>query len=245
MQYINDDIRAIDAAIRQPLDTIIKAWEAKPEHPDDEVTPGVLGKALSQYMDVLLRAEADSDNGAGLSAEEISELGDYGITLLGDLAMWASNLSLMDEHGQLRELSPMLALWIARQGGKLHSLEMLVDTLARIANREQDPDQLKVLCGEIAEIIGAVTEHISADLEKINSGRPWRVLLVNYCIVATRSHDPDTMRIAYDILVKRLPEEAPRFFTEGMEQMDIVGYPQQVRRVMEQYHKEWAHRTLH
>ena len=47
-------------------------------------------------------------------------------------------------------------------------------------------------------------------------------------------------------LPSKLPEDATRFFSEGMQQMDALDYPPHVRKVMEKYHHEWpVNRSLH
>jgi hypothetical protein len=46
--------------------------------------------------------------------------------------------------------------------------------------------------------------------------------------------------------VAHLPEDARAFFREGMEQMDIVGYPDHVRAIMSRYRDKWGSGdTLH
>jgi hypothetical protein len=48
------------------------------------------------------------------------------------------------------------------------------------------------------------------------------------------------------VLTASLPEDAPRFFTEGMQQMEALNYPEPVREVMEKYHRQWTvNRALH
>ena len=60
------------------------------------------------------------------------------------------------------------------------------------------------------------------------------------------SDDADLMEAAFAILISQLPEDATRFFSEGMEQMDALDYPPHVRQVMEKYHREWpVNRSLH
>jgi len=41
-------------------------------------------------------------------------------------------------------------------------------------------------------------------------------------------------------LVKNLPQDARQFFKEGLQQMDIVGYPDNVREVVERYNNMWG-----
>ena len=70
--------------------------------------------------------------------------------------------------------------------------------------------------------------------------RPWRVLNLNYGIVATRSHQPELIEQAYDALIANLPQDARQFFKEGKQQMDLVGYPEEVREVVERYNNMWG-----
>jgi len=96
------------------------------------------------------------------------------------------------------------------------------------------------------EVVDATADIIRQDLEKTNPGRPWRVLQVNRAIVATRTHQPDVMDTAFESLAANLPEDAQRFFSEGMEQMDLLNYPPHVREVMDRYYRKWSiDRSLH
>jgi hypothetical protein len=48
------------------------------------------------------------------------------------------------------------------------------------------------------------------------------------------------MEAAYHTLVSHLPEEAPGFFRQGMQQMDAIGYPPQVRAVVKRWFDMWG-----
>jgi len=51
---------------------------------------------------------------------------------------------------------------------------------------------------------------------------------------------------AFAVLVENLPQDARAFFREGMQQMDTVGYPEEVREVVEKYDRMWGSGdTLH
>ncbi|MGB5455305.1 MAG: hypothetical protein WBO18_04930, partial [Gammaproteobacteria bacterium] len=90
------------------------------------------------------------------------------------------------------------------------------------------------------------SSEIRQDLDQSNPMRPWRIINLNYGIVATRSHDPALMDQAFSKLVENLPQDARAFFREGMQQMDIVGYPEEVREVVERYERMWGSEdTLH
>ena len=79
-----------------------------------------------------------------------------------------------------------------------------------------------------------------------NPRDPWRLLLINRAIVATRSHNRELMESAFDALLENLPSDAPSFFAEGMEQMAVIDYPDHVRELMKRYYlANAAPRRLH
>jgi hypothetical protein len=212
----------------------------------------MLREAFGQLLDVMQRVEADreaqggSDAAPGRTAEDITELGEYALQLHASLAGHVSQSGGDDIRTPLAMLAVELALWIADHGGRLDNLEPVVDGLAMIANSSMDPAELESLGRVMGRITDAVAPLIREDLEKINPGRPWRVLLLNRSIVATRSHNTRVMEEAFTVLTRHLPEDAARFFTEGMEQMDALNYPPHVRKVMEKYHRQWTlNRSLH
>jgi HPt (histidine-containing phosphotransfer) domain-containing protein len=203
--------------------------------------------ALGQFADVVERVDSDRASGtqSRLSTEEFTELADFAIELARQLAGIADAL----RNDQLQKLSRKLelsaALWAAEQGAYLNSLEAVTDTLAALANGTHAADDLRVLGDAMETVIGAAAPVVKHDLDKANPGRPWRVLNLNACIVATRCHDPERMRAAFDRLVDTLPEEAPAFFREGMRQMDALDYPPHVREVVAEYHRRFSDRQLH
>lgn len=205
--------------------------------------PELLDDAFAQLLEIVARVESDAratdSDHPGVRQTDITELGEYCIGLLVELEQWVQRYRLEEEQMLLAEVYLAFALWIARHGGELLTLEPVVDALAQFANRTLDAEQLSHLFTYMGEILEAVSPTIRQDLEKTNPGRPWRVLNLNRAIVATRSHDPDAMKQAFDSLTTLLPEEAPRFFAEGMEQMEALDYPAHVRDVMEHYYKDW------
>ena len=212
----------------------------------------LLTEAFRQLVEVMTRVEADSriEDGSQTpyraGGEDITELGEYALKLQENLTTLVKQPELVDQQDRVAGLTVDLALWVAAHGGRLDSIEVLVDYLALIANRTTDPDELGLLSTAMGRITAAVSPVIREDLAKINPGRPWRVLLLNRGIVATRSHDPATMEEAFTFLIRHLPEDAAQFFASGMQQMEALNYPAQVRQVMEKYHRQWTiNRTLH
>jgi hypothetical protein len=218
----------------------------------DAATTQQLVEGMRQAVDVMQRADADerslqqSDNAKpALEQADVTQIGDYTLSLLEGLVSETST----DDGAHNRELLRLtvpVSLWVARRGGSLNSIDMVVNSLASYANELSDTAQLATLAKVIREVIDAVSDEIRQDMEQTNMMRPWRILNLNYGIVATRSHDPELIDVAYAELVKNLPQDARQFFHEGMQQMDIVGYPEQVREVVARYDEMWgADSTLH
>jgi len=215
---------------------------------NDEVnSPGQLLDAMDQAIDVMARADADSAVQKLMSAEsigmleekDISKIGQYALDILEGIVAYVQEKTGEQKRDLLR-LSIPVSLWVARHGGKLSQIDMLVNSLAGYANEVSDPQVLADLARIFREIIDACDNEIRRDLEQTNMMRPWRILNLNYGIIATRSHQPQLIEQAYDTLVKNLPQDARQFFKEGMQQMDIVGYPDEVRQVVERYNKMWG-----
>ena len=206
----------------------------------------VLEQAFAQLLDVMSRMESDTQASSDSRTGDITEIGEYALRLQESLSGIAEKPELAGQKQPLATLTINLASWIACHNGQLETLEPVVDALALLANTTQEPQQLEQLSGVIKQIIGAVSAPISQDLEKMNPGRPWRVLLQNHGIVATRSYNTELMESAFALLTSKLPEDATRFFSEGMQQMEALDYPTHVRKVMEKYHREWpVNRSLH
>ena len=205
-----------------------------------------LEQAFTQLLDVMTRIEADLQSSGDTGSEDITEIGEYALRLTESLSAISESPGLAGQKQPLAILTINLALWIAHHQGQIEVLEPIVDALALLANTTQDPQSLAQLSSVIGRIIGAVAAPVSQDLEKMNPGRPWRVLLLNHGIVATRSHDTGLMESAFALLTSKLPEDATRFFSEGMQQMEALDYPPHVREVMEKFHREWpVNRSLH
>ena len=213
-----------------------------------EETPEQLLAGMEQAIDMMERADADAAARQGeavLSNAEISEIGDFALGLLEALVDRVEVASGRQERDLMRLAIP-ISLWVARQGGHINKLELVVNSLAAWANELHDTLQIAELVRVIREIIDAASHEIRKDLEHANPMRPWRILNLNYGIVATRSHDPALMDEAFALLVENLPNDARAFFREGMQQMDIVGYPEEVREVVEKYDRMWGSGdTLH
>ncbi len=254
MNWISLDIGSLCEACEDAIEEVVEAFEDSGIVDDDAASPALLASAMQQFMDVLKRMDTDLHGTArqqdsawqGGDSLDISELGDYGLSLLNDMIFWAEKLNLEQSHHQLQGAAYPLALWLARHGAELRNLEPVVDGVAYLANTTSDALVLEDLCAAMGEIIAAVSPTLQHDLENSNPNRPWRVLNLNRGIVATRTHNPAVMEAAFRVLISNLPDDASEFFREGMLQMDALDYPEVVRSIMEKYYRQWSMtKTLH
>ena len=238
------------ALFKALFQTSIDDYKEYFQHEDDsEDSPDKLVMAMNQAIDVMERAgsgkSVKTENQSPLEEKEVSEIGDYALSTL-EMCVTHIETETGKQARDLMRLSIPVAVWVARQGGRVNSIEMLVNSVAGFANEIQDSSQLAELCRVIGEIIDAVSDNIRQDLDDTNPMRPWRIINMNYCIIATRSHDTALMETAYDVLIKNLPQDARQFFKEGMQQMHIIGYPDEVKAVVEKYDSLWgSDSTLH
>jgi len=244
------DITYIAEALRTYSVAFIEALEDRNGETDPD--PRVLLQALSDLLDHLRRLEdgvpdqTATDRFTPPAPADLRSLGDYGIDLLARLAALAGTLLSPPKARAIEELALPLACWIARRGGELGYLEPVVNGAAHLANRLLRPSELEQLYGLLTEIVDAVDPGLSQYMGSADPSRPWRILLLNRAIVATRSHQPALMEEAFESVVEYLPEEASTFFREGMEQMDALNYPTQVRDLMQRFYQQCCgRRVLH
>lgn len=262
------NVNEITAAISEACDCVINAYEQVPVPSEDEiheVKPAQLAEALTQFIDIMQMIEIDyasnlivsnspekfsikkdnSDEYQTLSSAEISEIGNYGLELMQNLGEWAENLDLPEEKHHLHAIMVVVALWVARRGGYLTTIETVVDTLATMANACYESHVLAELSDVMGELINAVSREVKQAGISPDSLKPWRILNINRGIIATRTHDPQIMEPVFDQLVHNIPDDACMFFEQGMQQMEELEYPIHVRELMDRYYRRYSSRVLH
>lgn len=213
---------------------------------DDRVSPSALADSMQHFFNILDTIDRQRDGtGAGIDQSEVTDIANHGLRLLNELCVWAGDLACEESYYQLEQLSLPIAYWAARYGLTLTELEIITNAISHIANNTQDTRYLSRLAELIEQIIESIASEIKRDADKSNPARPWRVLNLNHGIIATRSLDPKRMEAVFEQLIYRLPDDAAGFFAEGMEQMDIIDYPDHVRSVMQTYYRLTNQPTLH
>lgn len=217
----------------------------------DEPSPEQLSDAMEQLIDLLYRFDENSQLlNAGATKEDsgpdLSELGSYGFSILENMVQLTDELGLDNSQYHWEELAVSLALWLARQGAELTLISLIVNGLASMANQSMDQGQLENLYHTMGEVLDAVNPNIMEEGYSADLQHPWRLLLMNHAIVATRTLSPRLMTESFNAVAEYLPEEAPEFFHQGMDQVAVQKYPDPVRDVILHFCDNWpTNRILH
>ncbi len=260
---VNDITAAINDACINVVNTYEQATEKYQQTAD--IKPDQIATALEQFVDIMQMVEIDyasklvvsnspekftinyhdDSEQEPLSKDEISEIGNYGLELIQNLSEWAGNLDMPEEKHQLHAIMVVVALWVARRGGYLTTIDTVVDTLAAMANACYEPHILAELSDVMGELINAISQDVKKQEVESDGLQPWRILNINRGIIATRTHDPQIMEPVFEQLVHNIPEDASMFFEQGMQQMEELDYPTKVREVMNRYYRTYSARVLH
>lgn len=229
---LSQEFEKIVEALSLSLNQSLKSADSA----DSQQTLEMIG-ALRQNLQIMQRLSTDVSRNktANISGDEVSKIGDYALNLLDEISVSCASRGLQTEMLELHRLSLPVANWLKNHGGKIKKLDIIVNAIASYANTLQDISQLEFLCELISQVIEITEPSIQQDLEAGNPMRPWRILNLNWGIVATRTHNTEIMQRVFDQMIKNIPADSQQFFNEGMQQMDAVGYPQAVREIMKKY----------
>lgn len=234
------DIAYIKERFDDLAEDIFAVWDGDDLDADNKNSPVLIHAATQQLLDVVNDACCAKEKEVRqrtADRADLQNLGNYGLQLIAAMSAWAVRLQLLETARQLELLSFPFAIVNARLDIEISTLEPAVNALAYLANHINDPSELVALYRHIDELLAAIPPAISEDNQSIDPKRPWRILLFNRAIVATRSLQPNLMEPAFEMIVESLTDDSAMFFEQGMEQMDIIGYPDHVREVMQRFYQ--------
>jgi hypothetical protein len=133
-----------------------------------------------------------------------------------------------------------VALWAIRHDVGLDAVEPVANALAQRSNRAANKQELAAAFGLMQGVIAHVAPLLSADLERSNPERPWRILHANLAITAIRSEDPALMDFAFDALDRALPDERAGFYSEALALALAPGIAPAVRERIAARHSQWT-----
>lgn len=226
-------------------DNVARFAATRPDDPETRETTRSLGDALAQFVDIAEHVDAGDEVLTQLTPGDMDRIGDHVLTLMEAVVAGVQGHMGPADEAMLQRAVAGTAVWLARAGARLQHLEPVANAFAAVANQTQDPAELAALCRLMEEVLMGAGPAVKADLEVSNPVRPWRMMNLNWGIIATRSQDTALMRRAFDRMAEHIPADMPSFFREGMGEMERAGYPADVKDVMQTYHDQWTQRRVH
>jgi hypothetical protein len=158
------------------------------------------------------------------------------------LAHWDAEASRrkLRAHDEIAAIMIGVALWAVRHEIEITVVEPVANALAWRSNRAKTQQELVAVYGLMQGIIAHVAPRLSADLERSNPERAWRMLHVNFAITAIRTEDVKLIDFAFDALDRALPDERAGFYSEALALALAPGIAPAVRARIEARHARWT-----
>lgn len=205
-------------------------------------SPPELVNAIEEFLNAFEKLDAEYGDTGAILLEDTTELADYCLRCLAELRNWLARLELAALTPALDRIIIGAALWAIRHECEVITPEPAVNALAYSANDATSKQELAAVYGLMQGLIQALPLSIKSDLEKSNPQRPWRILLINFAIVAVRTQDVPMMQHAFDALAEHLPEECPGFFDEAVQQAQHAAFGHEVRGLLQAEQSKWTTR---
>ena len=219
---------------------ILEAYELRGSAQAGPTSPPELITAVEEFLGAFEKLDEEYGDTGAILLEDTTELADYCVRCLAELRNWLTRLELPELAPQLDKIIIGAALWAMRHECEVTTPEPVVNALAYGANDAKSKQELAAVYGLIQGLIQAVPESVKGDLEKSNPYRPWRILLINFAIVAVRTQDMPMMLHAFDTLGKYLPEECAGFFAEAVQQAEHPAFGDEVRSLLQAEQAKWT-----
>ena len=151
-----------------------------------------------------------------------------------------TDMAHLEGSPEFAEITLGIALWALRHEVAIRVAEPIANALALRSNEARNREELAAVFGLMQGVIAHVSPQLSADLERSNPERPWRILHANFAITAIRTEDPQMMSYAFDALDAALPDERAGFYGEALALAMAPRIDPAVRQALEERHRRWT-----
>lgn len=191
--------------------------------------------AFNEFFNVTEAIDIKAKNEQVITADEATDIGSHGLTLILKMVDLMQKLDLPHKRQEIEQIALIFATWIMQYDGKINFLEPIVNAFAQAANSLTSKTSLIALSDIMSEVVLSCSDEIRQDFDSANVYRPWRLLLINRGIVATRTKKEHIMVTAFEDIVRFLPHDAPDFFKEGLIEAEEKNYGNMVKNLLHDY----------
>jgi hypothetical protein len=207
-----------------------------------EFCPAERLETLRRQFKTLQAIDRQYGGQGALALEDAAELV---AAILSDLASIETQARRASDEASLEAVSRLViavALWAIRHEVEITVVEPVTNALAERSNQARTRAQLSAVFSLMQGVIAHISPRLSADLERSNPERPWRLLHLNFAITAIRTEDPALAQFAFDALDAALPDERAGFYAEALALALSPRVAAEMREKIELRHRKW---TLH
>lgn len=172
--------------------------------------------ALAAFLDAAQLLDGTYGEDGVLPVEDVTDAADEAIRALADLQTQLHRLNLGDQLPIIDKTAIGIGLWCMRHQVAIYAPEPIVNALARLANAANSRQETAAAYALMQGFLVHIAPQFAPDLERSNPERPWRMLNINFAIVAIRTGDSAMMRYAFDALNQALPDECAAFYSEAV-----------------------------
>ncbi|MGB9150324.1 MAG: hypothetical protein WCB36_08760 [Burkholderiales bacterium] len=232
--------------VRSSFDPLVgpvrEAYAKKTNAEAGEHAPPKLINTIYEIFALMEKLDKEYGGDGPLPIEDAEELSDHCIRYLAELGNWLPRLELGRLQTALDDTIVGTALWAVRHECAIGVAEPIVNALALRANDAGSKEALAAIYAIQQGVIKHIAPRYQHDLEKTDPQRPWRVLNLNFAIVAIRTQDLRMMSYAFKTLGEHLPEECAGFFEEAIRLAQHPAFSDEVKGVLHGEHARWASR---
>jgi hypothetical protein len=232
--------------IRHRFDRLVNpvraAYGQKANGDAAEHAPPRLINTVYEILDIFEKLDREYGAEGPLPLEDAAEMADHCIRYLAELGNWLPRLELGKYQTDLDHTIMGVALWSVRHECDISVPEPVVNALAIRANEAGSKEELAAVYALMQGVIKHMAPRYQHDLEKSDAQRPWRILILNFCIVAIRSQDMRMMSFAFKVIGDHLPEECAGFFEESIRLAEHPAFSDEVKGILHGEHARWAAR---
>ena len=200
----------------------------------------VLLAVVGEFLDLMHQLDREYGPDGPLPIEDATEATDETLRCLAELEIWLDRLNLADLKTNLHTVMLGVGLWAMRHDCPIQTAEPLVNALADRANNAMTRQDVAAAYGMMQGFIEFLGPTLSADLERSNPQRPWRLLNLNFAIAGIRSGDETLMRFAFDKLNRHLPDDREGFYAEALQMAEQAGLPEDAQALIRGQAVKWT-----
>jgi hypothetical protein len=191
-----------------------------------------------------LRLMRNLDSQYGADAElpfsDTDAAADEALQCLTEIESWLDRLDIAAQRGHLHALQIGIGYWAMRHGLPLQAAAPIVNALAAQSNEASTRQDTAAVFALMQGFIAHFALSLSADLERSNPERPWRLLNLNFAITAIRTGDAAMMRFAFDTLNANLPQECAGFYADAVALASRPGFPSETMAIIAVENAKWT-----